>query len=160
MAAQIRLTEAEMRALLAMPVPRKARTKKTCPRGNEGYPCTEPVMLVLPWCPLNNRTWRHVGGRVLLSQEARAYRSAVALAVLEQWPSDMGKPFNSRLQCTIIAHAPDKRRYDIDGIPKSVEDSLQRAGVFLDDWQFDALHIFRGMPQKNGVIIVTIGPIL
>ena len=156
MAGRVFMTEAEIRAMLA---PKPKVPKVYQPKVIEvGYPCLTPVTLTLPWCPLNNRTWRHVGSRPLLSEAAREYRKAVWLAVIEQWPQDVLRPLNSRLACTIVAHAPDKRRYDIDGTCKQIWDSLQKAGVFLDDWQFDALHILRGLPKKGGEIVVTIGP--
>lgn len=40
------------------------------------------ITLHLPEPPSANRYWRHVGARVLLSREARAYRDAVANAAL------------------------------------------------------------------------------
>lgn len=157
MPGRIFMTEAEIRAILA-PKPKVPKVKQ--PKVVEvGYPCLVPVTLTLPWCPLNNRIWRHVGGRTILSKAAKDYRQAVAQAVLEQWPQDVLRPFSGRLTCTIVAHAQDNRRYDIDGTCKSVWDSLQKAGVFLDDWQFDELIIRRGSVRHGGVIYVKIGPI-
>ena len=152
----MRMTEAEIRAMLAPKpkIPRVRHPKVT----EEGYPCLAPVKLTLPWCPLNNRTWRNVGGHTVLSKASKDYRAHVAQIVTQQWPQGVLKPFSGRLVCIIMAYAPDKRRYDIDNVPKQVLDALQRAGVFLDDWQFDGLHVHREAPKEGGEIVVTIGP--
>src|SRR5258706_1873721 len=141
------VTEAEMHRILAQPqVPKKRKKKVLVPV--TGHPCVEPVTLIFPWGPLNNRTWRHVGGRAVLSAEARKYRKIVAELVQEQWPVGMRKPFDNRLTCFLCVSAPDTRRYDLDGTPKNILDAMQEAGVFCNDWQIDKLEIWRHRPWK------------
>ena len=99
------------------------------------------ITLTLPWPPSTNTYWRHVGTKVLISAEGRAYRKAVADQVLIQRGA---KRLAGRLHVDIIAHVPDKRRRDLDNLFKSVLDSMTHAGVWLDDEQIDSLAIRRG----------------
>jgi crossover junction endodeoxyribonuclease RusA len=108
------------------------------------------IGLTLPWPPSVNRLWRCVGGRVLLSADGRAYRQAVAVAVLEQHGS--GDPLTGRLSMTIRAYPPDRRRRDLDNLLKAILDSLEHAGsVYVNDSQIDHLSIHRcavGIPVQ------------
>ncbi len=150
-----RVTEAEMRRILAQPqVPKKRQRRVQALVA--GYPCTQSVFLILPYPPLNNHYFRHVGHRVLLSEDARKYRKVVAEFVQQTWQQDVQRPFNNRLWCEVTVHAPDKRRFDLDNVWKGLLDSLQHAGVFLNDEQIDDLHIKRGLPQKGGSGNVTV----
>ncbi len=107
------------------------------------------MKLQLPWPPSINHYWRHVGARVLISQEGRAYRSLiVSLALLERWP----KFGASRLRVIVSAHPPDRRRRDLDNIFKVVGDSLTECGVWTDDSQIDDLRIIR-MPIGNRICL-------
>jgi crossover junction endodeoxyribonuclease RusA len=100
------------------------------------------ISLILPWPPSVNRIWRSVGGRVLLSADGRAYRQAVAVAVVEQHGA--GDPLAGRLSMTIRAYPPDRRRRDLDNLLKAILDSLEHAGsVYVNDSQIDHLSIHR-----------------
>ena len=112
------------------------------------------ISLTLPWPPSVNRIWRCVGGRVLLSAEGRAYRQAVAVAVLEQHGA--GDPLAGRLSMTIEAYPPDRRRRDVDNMAKAILDSLERAGVYKNDAQIDHLSIRRMSVEKPGRVEVSI----
>ncbi len=111
------------------------------------------VTLTLPWPPTVNHYWRNVSGRTLISSQGRAYREQVGWAVRvarnPPWPE------SARLCVAIEAQAPDKRRRDLDNLPKSVLDALTDAGVWADDSQIDDLRIWRG-PVGAGQIVVTI----
>lgn len=43
---------------------------------------TAPLVLTLPEPPSANRWWRNVGGRTVLSREAREYKAAVAVRLM------------------------------------------------------------------------------
>lgn len=111
------------------------------------------VTLTLPYPPTVNTYWRNVSGRTLISRKGREYREAVGWAVraakAAPWPE------SARLCVAIEAQAPDKRRRDLDNLPKSVLDALTDAGVWADDSQIDDLRIWRG-PVGAGQIVVTI----
>lgn len=151
----LRWTDADAKRFLALPAPR--HRKPAAHVG--GFPCTAPVVLVLPYPPLNNRYYRHVGSQVLLSRAGRQYRAAVAQVVQATWPRDVARPFHSRLTCTLVASAPYHNRYDLDGIPKGVLDALQYAGVYLNDAQIDRLVLERGpWSRTEGTLSVTLEP--
>lgn len=98
------------------------------------------IELELPWPPSVNHYWRHVRGATLISREGRTYRMLVLAAWLQA-----GRPrVDGRLALTILAHAPDRRRRDLDNIAKAPLDALAKAGVYADDSQIDRLVITRG----------------
>jgi len=113
------------------------------------------IELTLPWPPTANTYYRHVGHEVKISEKGRAYRKAVADQVLIQRGA---KQLTGRLSVGIVAHAPDKRKRDLDNLFKAVLDSLTHAGVWLDDSQIDVLSIRReavGGMLKVQVVEVT-----
>jgi crossover junction endodeoxyribonuclease RusA len=111
-------------------------------------------VIVLPWPPSVNRIWRSVNNRVLLSRDGRSYREHV----MREWMSARIQGFGkSRLAVSIVAHAPDARRRDIDNICKAVLDALQHAGAYNDDSQIDRLSIRRGeINRANPHVLVTL----
>ena len=116
------------------------------------------IELCLPWPPSVNRIWRSVGGRVLLSADGRAYRLAVAAAVLEQHGS--GDPLTGRLSMTLRAYPPDRRRRDVDNLAKAILDAIEHAGsVYENDSQIDHLSIRRMAVAKPGRVEVSIGEV-
>jgi crossover junction endodeoxyribonuclease RusA len=99
------------------------------------------IVLRLPYPPSNNSYWRRptkgpLAGRVLISEEGRAYREAVLQLV-----DDYKLP--DRLRVEIEATMPDRRRRDLDNLPKAVLDALTHAQVWGDDNQIDDLRIYR-----------------
>ena len=94
----------------------------------------------------------------MISKQGRTYKQAAARAVLAV---KANKFLSCRLRVKLVAYPPDRRRRDIDNIAKSVLDSMQAAGVYLDDSQIDELTIIRADVEKGGVIVAeveTIGP--
>ena len=91
----------------------------------------------------------------MLSQEGRAYRQAVAGVVVA---SRAALQLRQRLVVVIEARMPDRRKRDIDNLPKAVLDALTHAGVWADDEQIDDLRIWRSR-RRGGTVIVTVSPI-
>ena len=114
------------------------------------------ITLTLPFPPSVNGYWRNINGRTLISAKGRAYKKAVAR--LAQW-NYAAKQLESRLEVLVILHPPDRRKRDIDNSMKALLDSMQAAGVYLDDSQIDRLAIERGEIKKGGAAIVTISEI-
>lgn len=110
------------------------------------------ISLRLPWPPSNNRYWRHVGSKVLISEQGRHYRDLV------WWAVRKGRPAKAvgRLAVSILAHVPDKRTRDLDNLPKAILDALTTAGVWADDSQIDDLHVRRGTLVKGGAIEIEV----
>jgi len=112
------------------------------------------IELVLPYPPSVNTYWRHNRGRTHISTKGKMYRSDVILAVMMQLKGHV--TLTDRLKVTITALMPDKRRRDLDNLPKAVLDSLQHAGVYEDDSQIDDLHIIRGPILRGGLLNIEI----
>ncbi len=114
------------------------------------------MKIELPWPPSVNTYWRNVGGKVLISKKGRAYRKTVSeLAFIGRW-----QPFESaRLGVAIVAFPPDKRKRDLDNLPKAVFDSLQHAGVYDDDEQIDYFSIQRCAVERPGRVELLIIPV-
>lgn len=114
---------------------------------------TKPLSIVLPWPPSVNSYWRTVNGRTMISKKGRIYKQASARAVLA---CQANRFLAGRLRVRLTAYPPDRRRRDIDNLAKSVLDSMQSAGVYLDDSQIDELVITRAEVEKGGVIVAEI----
>jgi crossover junction endodeoxyribonuclease RusA len=115
------------------------------------------IALTLPWPPSVNAMWRTptkgaLAGRTLLAEAGRKYRKAVADAVLMQ-----GKPRIGQARCAvdIEVRMPDKRRRDLDNLPKAVLDALTYAAVWNDDSQIDDLRVWRS-DRSGGVVVVKV----
>lgn len=135
----INVTQAELREL-------QARTGHVVKRA-DAWGAARAVRL--PWPPSVNTYWRSVNGRVLISRTGREYRAAVSRIDLPRFGA-------ARLAVTIDAYPPDKRRRDLDNLPKSVLDAMQHAGAFDDDSQIDRLTIERHAPCEGGYLSVTL----
>jgi crossover junction endodeoxyribonuclease RusA len=61
---------------------------------------------------------------------------------------------------TLTAFPPDKRRRDLDNLPKVVLDSLTKAGVWKDDSQIQRLTIQWGAFWPGGALDVEIEELL
>lgn len=109
------------------------------------------MILRLPFPPSVNTYWRNIKGRTLLSAKGRKYAKDVVDA-LWQHKAKHGaiETFgSSRLRMEITLYPKDNRRRDVDNFAKAVLDSLQKAGVYIDDSQIDDLHIMRGAPHEH-----------
>ena len=104
------------------------------------------IAFTVPWPPSVNRYYRHVGPRVLISKDGRIYRREIE----GRLGGLLREPLRGALALTAEMHPPDHRRRDLDNLGKALLDSLQHAGVFLDDSQIDELHIYRKEVEPNG----------
>lgn len=111
------------------------------------------VTLTLPMPPSVNRYYRNVRGRTLISADGRRYRSLVIATVMAE---HLQKRFECQLEVTIWVTPPDRRRRDIDNLLKALLDSLQHAGVFVDDSQIKKLTVGRLSPAAPGHVQVTV----
>lgn len=112
----------------------------------------------LPYPPTVNTYWRHIvmrgSARTLISRKGRQYRESVARVWSER--NLAVTAITGRLSVVVRAHPPDNRRRDIDNLPKSLLDALTHAGVWEDDSQIDALHIFRQPVEPCGKVTVRV----
>ncbi|QDJ44988.1 RusA family crossover junction endodeoxyribonuclease [Bordetella hinzii] len=112
-------------------------------------------ILTLPFPPSVNGYWRHptkgpLAGRHLISAEGREYRQAVQAFVGHH---QIGR-VEGRLSVAIEVFPPDRRKRDLDNLPKGILDSLTHAGVIEDDGHIDSLLIERKGIHKGGMVRV------
>ncbi len=108
------------------------------------------IVIDLPWPPTANTYWRRNGGRYFISKRGQDYREYVAKACYAYQGLFIAE---DRLRVKIKAYPPDKRKRDLDNLFKSTLDSIQHAGLYVDDSQIDKLSIER-MPEYEGKISI------
>lgn len=113
------------------------------------------MRLELPYPPSANRYWRHVGSKVLLSAEARAYRLKVQLLAKSQ--KSILRPLAGPLSVFVDVHRP-RRAGDLDNSLKQLLDAL-RGVAFEDDSQIVELHAFRHDDKQNPRAVVRVEPL-
>jgi len=95
--------------------------------------------------PSNNKYYRHVKNRVLLSAEGRAYKKYVKAHLYFLG----GKKIEGSVRIEIEIHARDDRKRDLDNFPKGIFDALTHAQVWNDDKQVDEMVVLRRENKKD-----------
>lgn len=114
------------------------------------------MQLLLPYPPTVNTYWRRVGPRTLISREGRRFRQHV-VSILAAIGCE---PLRGPIAVTIDVYPPDRRRRDIDNVPKALLDALQHGGAYLDDSQIVDLHIRKcAVSSPDGKVLVTLRPV-
>lgn len=108
------------------------------------------MKLTLPYPPTANTYWRHVGRKVLLSAEARAYRTEVA------WKAKLAgvRPLSGPVVVALDVYRP-RRIGDLDNRIKQLLDAL-RDIAFEDDDQVVDIHARRFDDKANPRVEVTV----
>lgn len=109
------------------------------------------MKLTLPLPPSANRYWRHVGKKVLLSEEARAYRDRCAFAAAVQWK---GPPLAGRVRVHADVYMPNLRG-DLANREKQLLDAIQRT-VLVDDSQVWDIRLVRYTDPDNPRVELTV----
>jgi crossover junction endodeoxyribonuclease RusA len=120
------------------------------------------INITLPWPPTVNTYFSHVimgkgiKQRVvtIVGKKGKEYQRHAACELLRQRVVLTG--LEERLSVHIKAYPPDRRKRDLDNLPKGVLDALTKAEVWRDDSQIDDLHITRGHIVKGGLLEITI----
>lgn len=87
------------------------------------------VELTLPYPPTSNHNTMAVRGRRISSPKYRAWREKAETAIKAQTPPHVAGGY----YITYTVDRPDRRRRDVENLPKSLSDALQAAGVIADD---------------------------
>jgi Holliday junction resolvase RusA-like endonuclease len=121
--------------------PGQRRTPDPVPEGTPEVRTIQNGILTLPLPPSANRYWRHVGSKVLLSGDARAYRAACDEALAGQWK---GEPLEG--QVSVRADFYMDGRGDLDNRAKQLLDGI-KGRAFADDSQVWELHMVRHLDR-------------
>ena len=111
-----------------------------------------PLCFELPYPPSLNRYYRHVGAKILISREGRAYRAAIAPLVRLAHCGTLA----GRLGLRLDFHPPDKRRRDLDNLNKALWDAMCKCGLYGDDSQIKEFHSTMQEPKIGGSVKVQI----
>jgi len=111
------------------------------------------MTLTLPYPPTANLYWRHVGHRVLLSKEAREFKTAVAFIAL-RIGLRQSHAFCGEVIVNIDLFRP-QRSGDLDNYLKVTLDSLKGI-AFHDDRQIVEIHARRFEDKANPRVEVRI----
>lgn len=115
-------------------------------------PKNKECPLELAWPPSVNTIWRTIrvgrGFKVVLSPAGRAFYELAQRQVSDQ---RNGARFDDGdLEVTIWLYPPDRRKADIDNRIKTLLDACTKGGLWTDDNQVAALHVYRGDVIQNG----------
>ena len=95
-------------------------------------------------------------GRRFPNKKAVDYKVRVQDIVIDNQATKYG---STPISLQIWVYPPDRRKRDISNIIKIIEDSLQDAGVYDDDFQISLLVVERGQIIKGGKVTVMIDEI-
>lgn len=88
------------------------------------------IRLSLPYPPTSNHNTMVAKGRRISSPKYRTWRATA------EWHARLGAAGKSVQGAYTISYSverPDRRRRDLENLPKSLSDALQAAGVIRDD---------------------------
>ena len=114
--------------------------------------------LTLPYPPSANRLWRHFRGRVVKSDEARAYQHMAGMEALRSGVVMSESP----VRAVLVVHPKKPKRYKAGDRPrcidrsnaiKVVEDALNGI-AWIDDSLIDDIRVMRGHPIDGGALII------
>jgi len=86
----------------------------------------------------------------MLTKAGRAYREKVWLAVIQK---DKPSVITGLVTVLFELYMPDKRRRDVDNLPKGMLDGLTHAGIWTDDDLVDDMRIKRVRDSEGNLII-------
>ncbi len=126
------------------------------------------LRLELPWPPTaNHYTGYRVAGPFIkgkqfvqaypTSQAKEFHRNVQAIVMRDRAARNWSCP----LKLSVWTYPPDRRKRDTSNLFKMLEDALQRAGVYEDDYQITEHHAWRtGQVVKDGMVVVELEPMV
>lgn len=117
--------------------------------------------LVLPWPPSMNHVWRVGLRKAYLDSQVQAFRIRALAAVKAARISGTApsEPLSGPVAVMLECFPPDRKRRDLDNLPKAVFDAMTKARVWNDDSQVQLMLPFWGPRRKGGRIEVSVLPL-
>lgn len=121
------------------------------------------IEITLPWPPSDNSHKK--GGRISRTADGRIYQPRVNTLETKRYFYEVWfrirkegiKSFGgATISVEVDAYPPDDRKRDITNILKVLCDSLQRGGLFDDDYQIAKLLIQRKDIIEDGQVVVRV----
>jgi crossover junction endodeoxyribonuclease RusA len=110
---------------------------------------------ILPFPPsVNDLYGISKEGRKYLVDEQRRFRTVVCTKVRREMRGEA--PLTGWLRMTVILWPPDRRLRDGSNCIKAIEDALQHAKAFVNDYQIDHHEILRVRSDLRGQCSVTL----
>lgn len=100
--------------------------------------------------PTINHYYGRRGSRTFLTKRAFAFIKAT----WAEFHSKRRKKLVGALRMRVWIYPPDRRRRDLDNCLKGLQDAMERAGVFENDYQITDIHMTRGEPFPLGKSVV------
>jgi len=107
----------------------------------------------IPGLPVSvNHLWRHAGGgRAYKTRAAKEWHEAAVWCIRAGRLADV--VYNKAVRVDIILYTRNKRRWDLDNRVKQCLDTLDVAGVILDDSQVSVLYVTRVAGANDETLI-------
>lgn len=110
------------------------------------------MKFILPLCPPLNQVYRHVGNRVYKSAKAREWEKEAGWEIKRQ--RETKKPIGCNVEVFISLYL--RRDRDIDSSQKLLLDVMEKVGVYKNDRQVHALHVFKEKTNNDPAMIVQV----
>jgi len=110
-----------------------------------------PICFYVDFPPSINNYYSFNRHGIFIKAAGRRYRERCAADVREQ---NCKVQVSDSLHVTLVLHAPDRRRRDLDNYQKCLLDALTHAGVWEDDSQLEQMAVFRGHPVSGGKVAI------
>jgi len=114
------------------------------------------IVLSLPYPPTSNHNTMVANGRRISSPKYRAWRTLAELEARAARQLSVAGPYHIQYR----VDRPDRRRRDIENLPKSLSDALQAAGIIEDDAHCETSFVAwtERKPGKGARVHITIIP--
>ena len=110
---------------------------------------TELVIIGRPVSQKNSRTVKRFGRRMIPTADPRvkAYKGEAMLQLRGQWRGR--KTINGDVFVSLVVYQAKGQAIDLDNAIQAPLDSLQAAGIIMNDYQVAQIHARRDRDQEN-----------
>jgi crossover junction endodeoxyribonuclease RusA len=111
-------------------------------------------LILLPYPPSNNHLYTVARGRKIKSKLGRLWHDLAVIQVKRQMADQKLTKITWPIAVRLMAHPPDRRKRDLDNLPKAALDACTQAGIWGDDSRIQCLTIMWHNLKAPGIAIV------